>query len=225
MVWANAPVANANAEIDTAIIRKRIRHSRLLPHDRTDNVNPRSRWCRHMGCAPAAPRQLVTRDPRVNSFAGRVRWTRAVGLLLSYVQAAHDLSRLRDGKTGKGSAMYGPLNDPHFVLLVLSCAAVITIGSLVTALNRTPRVEFARLQNEVEQLSKLQNEVEQLSEKIKALEAAEERRFLMELNKRKRNGAEPLGSIPSVTTATEAPPLVTDAGTTDLAALARPRRR
>ena len=63
--------------------------------------------------------------------------------------------------------MYGPLNDPHFVLLVLSCAAVITIGSLVTALNRIPRAEFARLlQNK--QLSKLQNEVEQLSEKIQA---------------------------------------------------------
>ena len=119
--------------------------------------------------------------------------------------------------------MYGPLNDPHFVLLVLSCAAVITIGSLVTALNRIPRAEFARLlQNK--QLSKLQNEVEQLSEKIQALEAAEERRLLMELNKRKRNGAEPLGSIPSVTTATDAPPLVTDAGITDLAALTHPRR-
>ena len=105
--------------------------------------------------------------------------------------------------------MYGPLNDPHFVLLVLSCAAVITIGSLVTALNRIPRAEFARLlQNK--QLSKLQNEVEQLSEKVKALEAAEERRFLMELNKATSNRAEPLGSIPGVTTATNAPPLVTD---------------
>ena len=114
--------------------------------------------------------------------------------------------------------MYGPLNDPHFILLVLSCAAVITIGSLVTALNRIPRAEFARLQNE--QLSKLQNEVERLSEKIKALEAAEERRFLMELNKPKSNRAEPLGSVPNVDTATNAPPLVTDAGTTDLAALA-----
>jgi len=104
--------------------------------------------------------------------------------------------------------MYGPPNDPHFILLVLSGAAVITIGSLVTALNRIPRAELARLQNE--QLSKLQNEVEQLSEKVKALEAAEERRFLMELNKATSNRAEPLGSIPGVTTATNAPPLVTD---------------
>ena len=119
--------------------------------------------------------------------------------------------------------MYGPLNDPHFVLLVLSCAAVITIGSLVTALNRIPRTEFARLQNEVKELSKLQNEVEQLSEKIQALEVAEERRLLMELNKPKRNGAESVGSIPSINTATDAPPLVTEAGTTDLAALAQPR--
>jgi hypothetical protein len=119
--------------------------------------------------------------------------------------------------------MYGPLNDPHFVLLVLSCAAVITIGSLVTALNRIPRTEFARLQNEVKELSKLQNEVEQLSEKIQALEVAEERRLLMEFNKPKRNGAESVGSIPSINTATDAPPLVTEAGTTDLAALAQPR--
>jgi len=49
--------------------------------------------------------------------------------------------------------MYGALSDPHFVLLVLSCAAVITIGAIVTALNRVPRAEFARLQNELKQLS------------------------------------------------------------------------
>jgi len=35
--------------------------------------------------------------------------------------------------------MYGPLNDPHFVFLALSCAAVITIGAIVTGLNRVPR--------------------------------------------------------------------------------------
>jgi hypothetical protein len=117
--------------------------------------------------------------------------------------------------------MYGPLNDPHFVLLVLSYAAIITICSLVTALHRIPRAEFARLQNE--QLSKLQNEIKQLSEKIQALETAEERRLLMELNKSKRTAAESLGSVPSINMATHAPPLVTDACTTDLAALAQPR--
>jgi hypothetical protein len=69
--------------------------------------------------------------------------------------------------------MYGPLNDPQFIfiLLVLSCAAVITIGAIVTGLTRVPRSEFARLRDEVKHLSK----------KIKALEAAEERRFQMEL--------------------------------------------
>ena len=64
-----------------------------------------------------------------------------------------------------------PPNDAHFVLLVLACVAVITIGSIVTALTKVRRAEFARLQNEVKQLS----------EKIEALEVAEQRRFLMEL--------------------------------------------
>jgi len=68
--------------------------------------------------------------------------------------------------------MYGALSDPHFVLLVLSCAAVITIGAIVTALNRVPRAEFARLQNELKQLS----------EQVRALEVAEQRRFVRELN-------------------------------------------
>ena len=70
--------------------------------------------------------------------------------------------------------MYVPLNDPYFILLVLSCAAVITIGSLVTALNRIPRAEFARSQNELKELSGL----------VSALEAAEQRRFVRELNSR-----------------------------------------
>ena len=61
--------------------------------------------------------------------------------------------------------MHPALNDPYFVLLVLSCAAVITIGSLVTALNRIHRAEFARLQNELKELSGL----------VSALEAAEQK--------------------------------------------------
>jgi hypothetical protein len=68
--------------------------------------------------------------------------------------------------------MFGLLSDPYFVLLILFCAAVITIGSLVTALKRTPRADFARSQSELKELSG----------QVKALEAAEQRRFLRELN-------------------------------------------
>jgi hypothetical protein len=67
--------------------------------------------------------------------------------------------------------MYAPLNDPYFVFLVLACAAVVTIGALVTALNRVPRADFARLQNELKELS----------ERVKVFEMAEERRFIREL--------------------------------------------
>jgi hypothetical protein len=67
--------------------------------------------------------------------------------------------------------MYPPLNDPHFVFLVLACAAVVTIGALVTALNRAPRAAFARLQNELKELS----------ERVKVLEMAEQKRFIREL--------------------------------------------
>jgi hypothetical protein len=66
-----------------------------------------------------------------------------------------------------------PLNDAHLVLLVLSCLAVIAVGSIVSALTRVRRTEFARLQKEVKQLS----------EEIKALQVAEQRRLLMELNR------------------------------------------
>jgi hypothetical protein len=70
--------------------------------------------------------------------------------------------------------MYGALNDPYFVILILSYAAVVTIGAIVTALNRMPRAEFARLQNELKELAG----------RVKALEAAEQRRFIRELNSR-----------------------------------------
>jgi hypothetical protein len=70
--------------------------------------------------------------------------------------------------------MYGALNDPYFVILVLSCAAVVTIGAIVTALGRMPRAEVARLQNELKELAG----------RVKALEAAEQRRFVRELNTR-----------------------------------------
>jgi hypothetical protein len=70
--------------------------------------------------------------------------------------------------------MYGALNDPYFVLSVLSCYAVITIGSIVTAVSRVPGVEFARLQSELKELSG----------RVSALEAVEQRRLLRELNSR-----------------------------------------
>jgi hypothetical protein len=75
--------------------------------------------------------------------------------------------------------MFGALNDPYLVLLVLFCAAVITIGAIVTALHRVPRAGFAQLQNELKELS----------ERLRALEAAEQRRFVRELNSRSE-GAE-----------------------------------
>jgi hypothetical protein len=75
--------------------------------------------------------------------------------------------------------MFGLLNDPYFVLLILFCAAMITIGALVTALNRIPRAEFSQLQNELKELSKQVNE---FSERVRALEAAEQRHFLRKLN-------------------------------------------
>ena len=74
--------------------------------------------------------------------------------------------------------MYGLLNDAHFVLLVLSCAAVITIGSIVTALIRVRRVDFVRLQNELKELS----------QRVRVLEAAEQRRFVRELNSHSEGG-------------------------------------
>ena len=71
------------------------------------------------------------------------------------------------------------LNNALFVLLVL-CAAVITIGLIVTALTKVRRAEFARLQDDIKELS----------EQVKALEVAEQRRFLKEL-KSHSEGSEP----------------------------------
>jgi|ERR1700733_822669 hypothetical protein len=66
-----------------------------------------------------------------------------------------------------------PFNDP-LVVLILACAAVITIGALVTALSRFRRTEFV----------KLQNEMKEVAERVKVLEATEQRRFIRELNNR-----------------------------------------
>jgi hypothetical protein len=75
--------------------------------------------------------------------------------------------------------MFVLVNDLYFVPLILFCAAAITIGALVTALNRIPRAESARLQNEIKELSK---RVKELSKRVRALEAAEQRHFLRKLN-------------------------------------------
>ena len=72
----------------------------------------------------------------------------------------------------------GLVNDPYFVLLILFCAAVITIGALVTVL-RVRRAEFARLQNELRELS----------QRVIVLKGAEQRRFVREINSRSE-GAE-----------------------------------
>ena len=71
------------------------------------------------------------------------------------------------------------LNNALFVLLVL-CAAVITIGLIVTALTKVRRAEYARLQDDIKELS----------EQVKALEVGEQRRFLKEL-KSHSQGSEP----------------------------------
>jgi hypothetical protein len=75
--------------------------------------------------------------------------------------------------------MKAALNDPYLVLLVLFCAAVITVGSIVTALRRLPRAAFAQLQTELKELSG----------RVRELGAAEQRRFIRELNSH-REGVE-----------------------------------
>ena len=70
------------------------------------------------------------------------------------------------------------LDNAHFVLLVL-CCTVITIGLIVTALTKVRRAEFARLQNEIKELSA----------QVKALEVAEQRRFLKELKSHSEGSA------------------------------------
>jgi hypothetical protein len=75
------------------------------------------------------------------------------------------------------SVMHGTLNDPQLVVLILACAAVITIGALVTAMSRFRRAEFVQLKNEMNELAG----------RVKVLEAAEQRHFLRQLNTRGAN--------------------------------------
>jgi uncharacterized membrane protein (DUF106 family) len=69
------------------------------------------------------------------------------------------------------------LHNALFVLLVL-CAAVMTLGLIVTALTKV-RAEFYRLQEEIKELS----------EQVKALEVGEQRRFLKELKSHSEGSA------------------------------------
>jgi hypothetical protein len=60
--WSGAGASCAEAK-QAIVLRRR-------PHDRKNNVNLHSRWCRHMRCAPVAPRQLVIpRAPSVSASA------------------------------------------------------------------------------------------------------------------------------------------------------------
>jgi len=70
-----------------------------------------------------------------------------------------------------------PLDNAHFVLLVLCCT--VTIGLIGTGLTQIRRAEFARLQNEIKELSA----------QVKALEVAEQRRFLKELKSHSEGSA------------------------------------
>jgi hypothetical protein len=72
--------------------------------------------------------------------------------------------------------MYGLL---YFLLLALSCAAGIAIGSIATALTRVRRADFVQLKNELRELS----------QHVTALQAAEQRRFIRELNSRREGRA------------------------------------
>jgi hypothetical protein len=72
--------------------------------------------------------------------------------------------------------MHRLVNDPYFVLLILFCAAAITIGAIVAALKGA---EFAQSQNELKELS----------ERVRELERACQRRFLGKL-KSHSEGAE-----------------------------------
>jgi hypothetical protein len=76
--------------------------------------------------------------------------------------------------------MFGLLNEPYFVLLILFYAAVIAIGALVTALNRVRRIELNRVRRA--EFARLQNELKALSKRVGALEAAEQRRFVRKIN-------------------------------------------
>jgi uncharacterized membrane protein (DUF106 family) len=85
--------------------------------------------------------------------------------------------------------MSGLMNDQHFVFLILFCAAVITIGSIIVALNRVSRAEFVRWQKELQELSG----------RVRELELTQQGRFLRELNRLDSEGEAPVLANPRAT--------------------------
>ena len=80
-----------------------------------------------------------------------------------------------------------PLNDPQFMPALTACLAAITFVLLIALLKtRVRRSEFTRLQQDVKELS----------EHVMELQAAEQRRFLKEINASKKDGEGP-STIPS----------------------------
>jgi hypothetical protein len=80
-----------------------------------------------------------------------------------------------------------PLNGPQFMLAITACLVAIIFVLLIALLKtRVRRAEFARLQQDVKELSEL----------VKELQVAEQIRFLKEINVAMKDG-EGLSTIPS----------------------------
>jgi hypothetical protein len=80
-----------------------------------------------------------------------------------------------------------PLYDPQFMLAIAGCLVAITFVLLIALLKtRVRRAEFARLQRAVEEMS----------EHVKELQAAEQLRFLKEINAPEKDDDRP-SIIPS----------------------------
>jgi hypothetical protein len=80
-----------------------------------------------------------------------------------------------------------PLNDPQFMPAITACLAALTFVLLIALLKtRVRRAEFARLQQDVKELS----------EHVMELQGAEQRRFLKEISASKKDGEGP-SIIPS----------------------------
>jgi hypothetical protein len=75
-----------------------------------------------------------------------------------------------------------PLNDSQLVVAVVLGLMLIVLIVTMLGKARVPGREFARLQADVKRLFRLQADVERLSEEVKQLHAAEQRRFIKELN-------------------------------------------
>jgi hypothetical protein len=80
-----------------------------------------------------------------------------------------------------------PLNDPQFMPALTACLVALTFVLMIALLKtRVRRAEFARLQQDVKELS----------EHVMELQGAEQRCFLKEINASKKDGEGP-SIIPS----------------------------